>query len=111
MSTSLVTSIHVKVVTFSTLISPPFQIKHVVLINCGATIDVVEMLQPEDNVRFYICDRLVHIFFFLLCNLSVLKSSTFKKKKSKLTFLVLHFCWKKIILKMLLRRYDGPAHY
>ncbi|BFZ04616.1 hypothetical protein BsWGS_07655 [Bradybaena similaris] len=31
-------------------------IRHVVLINCGATVDVVEMLQPEDHVRFYICD-------------------------------------------------------
>ncbi|XP_059141300.1 cell division control protein 45 homolog [Physella acuta] len=31
-------------------------IKHVVLINCGASVDVVELLQPEDHVRFYICD-------------------------------------------------------
>jgi len=31
-------------------------IKHVVLINCGATVDIVEMLQPDDGVRFYICD-------------------------------------------------------
>ncbi|XP_035826771.1 cell division control protein 45 homolog isoform X2 [Aplysia californica] len=31
-------------------------IKHVILINCGASVDIVELLQPEDNVRFYICD-------------------------------------------------------
>ncbi|GFO29670.1 cell division control protein 45 homolog, partial [Plakobranchus ocellatus] len=31
-------------------------IKHVVLINCGATVDIVELLQPEEVVRFYICD-------------------------------------------------------
>ncbi|KAI8749259.1 cell division control protein 45 isoform X1 [Biomphalaria glabrata] len=31
-------------------------IKHVVLINCGATVDIVDLLQPEDHVRFYICD-------------------------------------------------------
>lgn len=31
-------------------------IKHVVLINCGAAFDIVEILQPEDHVRFYICD-------------------------------------------------------
>ncbi|XP_076453006.1 cell division control protein 45 homolog [Babylonia areolata] len=31
-------------------------IQHVVMINCGASIDVVELLQPEDGVCFYICD-------------------------------------------------------
>ena len=31
-------------------------IKHVIMINCGASIDVVETLQPEDGVKFYICD-------------------------------------------------------
>ncbi|PVD33123.1 hypothetical protein C0Q70_08572 [Pomacea canaliculata] len=31
-------------------------IQHVVMINCGATIDVVEVLQPDDNICFYICD-------------------------------------------------------
>ncbi|XP_033747411.1 cell division control protein 45 homolog isoform X3 [Pecten maximus] len=31
-------------------------IKHVLMINCGGTIDVVETLQPEECVRFYICD-------------------------------------------------------
>ncbi|KAL8566410.1 hypothetical protein ACOMHN_011988 [Nucella lapillus] len=31
-------------------------IQHVVMINCGASIDVVELLQPEEGVCFYICD-------------------------------------------------------
>ncbi|KAK7462004.1 hypothetical protein BaRGS_00038586 [Batillaria attramentaria] len=31
-------------------------IQHVIMINCCATIDIVEMLQPEENVCFYICD-------------------------------------------------------
>ncbi|RUS81435.1 hypothetical protein EGW08_010819 [Elysia chlorotica] len=31
-------------------------IRHVVLINCGAMVDIVELLQPEEHVRFYICD-------------------------------------------------------
>ena len=30
-----------------------------VMVNCGATIDVVELLQPEETVCFYICDRSV----------------------------------------------------
>jgi hypothetical protein len=29
----------------------------VIFINCGATVDVVETLQPEECVKFYICDR------------------------------------------------------
>ncbi|XP_071094476.1 cell division control protein 45 homolog [Haliotis cracherodii] len=31
-------------------------IKHVVMINCGASVDVVEMLQPPEHIRFYISD-------------------------------------------------------
>ncbi|KAL5017064.1 hypothetical protein ScPMuIL_006653 [Solemya velum] len=31
-------------------------IKYVLMINCGANLDVVETLQPEDHVIFYICD-------------------------------------------------------
>ncbi|ESO91700.1 hypothetical protein LOTGIDRAFT_206668 [Lottia gigantea] len=31
-------------------------IKHVVLINCGGGVDLVELLQPEEPVKFYICD-------------------------------------------------------
>lgn len=31
-------------------------IKHVIMINCGANIDVVEELQPEEHIKFYICD-------------------------------------------------------
>ncbi len=36
-----------------------FQIQHVVFINCGATVDLVELLQPPENMVFYICDRWV----------------------------------------------------
>lgn len=43
------------------------QIQHVVMINCGATIDVVEVLQPDDNICFYICDR---YGFIALCTLN-----------------------------------------
>ncbi|XP_067121068.1 cell division control protein 45 homolog [Centruroides vittatus] len=32
------------------------QVKYVIMINCGATIDVVELLQPKDEVVFYIAD-------------------------------------------------------
>lgn len=32
------------------------QIKHVIMINCGATLDVIELLQPQDDVMFYIAD-------------------------------------------------------
>ncbi|XP_050425869.1 cell division control protein 45 homolog isoform X2 [Adelges cooleyi] len=31
-------------------------VKHVILINCGGTSDIVEILQPEDNVIFFIVD-------------------------------------------------------
>ncbi|KAK6183991.1 hypothetical protein SNE40_006545 [Patella caerulea] len=31
-------------------------IKHVVLINCGASLDIIEVLQPEEYIKFYICD-------------------------------------------------------
>ncbi|KAH3883747.1 hypothetical protein DPMN_007714 [Dreissena polymorpha] len=30
--------------------------KHVVMINCGANLDVIELLQPEEYIKFYICD-------------------------------------------------------
>ncbi|XP_064612801.1 cell division control protein 45 homolog [Liolophura sinensis] len=30
--------------------------KHVLMINCGANLDVVELLQPDEGVVFYICD-------------------------------------------------------
>lgn len=33
-----------------------FQITYVILINCGATIDVVELLEPEEHVVFFILD-------------------------------------------------------
>lgn len=31
-------------------------IKHVVLINCGGGVDIVELLQPDEDVVFYVCD-------------------------------------------------------
>lgn len=31
-------------------------IKYVVLINCGGCIDIVEVLQPDDDVVFFVCD-------------------------------------------------------
>ena len=35
----------------------PLQVKYVLMINCGAMIDVVETFQPEDHVIFFVCDR------------------------------------------------------
>lgn len=32
------------------------QIKYVVLVNCGGTIDIVDALQPEENVVFFVID-------------------------------------------------------
>ncbi len=34
------------------------QVKYVLMLNCGAMIDVVETFQPRDHV-FFICDRCV----------------------------------------------------
>lgn len=31
-------------------------VKHVLLINCGGCIDLVDVLQPDDEVIFYVCD-------------------------------------------------------
>lgn len=31
-------------------------IKYVVLVNCGACIDIVELLQPDEDVIFFVCD-------------------------------------------------------
>lgn len=33
-----------------------FQVKCVVLVNCGGTLDILEVLQPEPDVVFYIID-------------------------------------------------------
>nr|BAH83666.1 cell division cycle 45 [Patiria pectinifera] len=32
------------------------QLEFVVMINCGATLDILETLQPEENVTFFVCD-------------------------------------------------------
>ena len=42
------------------------QVKHVVLINCGANFDIIETLQPEEYVKFYICDRYVTMYLLTL---------------------------------------------
>lgn len=34
-----------------------FQIKNVLLVNCGGCIDLVEYLQPADDIKFYIADN------------------------------------------------------
>lgn len=31
-------------------------IKNVILINCGASIDIVELLEPDEDVTFFVCD-------------------------------------------------------
>lgn len=31
-------------------------VKFVVLVNCGGCVDIVELLQPEEDVTFFICD-------------------------------------------------------
>lgn len=31
-------------------------VKYVLLLNCGGCIDIVEFLQPEDDIKFFICD-------------------------------------------------------
>uniref|UniRef100_A0A3Q3GL40 CDC45 cell division cycle 45 homolog (S. cerevisiae) n=1 Tax=Labrus bergylta TaxID=56723 RepID=A0A3Q3GL40_9LABR len=40
------------------------QFKYFVLINCGANVDLLEMLQPDDDAVFFICDT--HGFFLQL---------------------------------------------
>ncbi|PIK60025.1 putative cell division control protein 45-like [Apostichopus japonicus] len=39
------------------------QLEFVVLINCGANLDLLDLLQPEENVTFFVCDshRPVHV--------------------------------------------------
>lgn len=32
------------------------EVKHVVLVNCGGTIDIIELLEPEEHVLFFILD-------------------------------------------------------
>lgn len=31
-------------------------VKYILLLNCGGCIDIVELLQPEDDIKFFICD-------------------------------------------------------
>lgn len=33
------------------------QIKYVILINCGGTVDIVEILEPEEDVVFFVADN------------------------------------------------------
>lgn len=30
--------------------------KHVVLINCGGTLDIIELLEPDEDIIFFIVD-------------------------------------------------------
>lgn len=30
--------------------------KHIVLINCGGTLDIIEILEPNDDIIFFIID-------------------------------------------------------
>lgn len=32
------------------------QFKYFVLINCGANVDLLEILQPEEDTYFFVCD-------------------------------------------------------
>lgn len=32
------------------------QFKYFVLINCGANVDLLEILQPEEDTLFFVCD-------------------------------------------------------
>ena len=36
---------------------PTQGVKHVILLNCGATIDICDFLDPPDDVIFYILDN------------------------------------------------------
>ncbi|XP_063965219.1 cell division control protein 45 homolog [Lytechinus pictus] len=40
------------------------QLKYVVLINCGGTVNILESLQPDDDIVFFICDshRPLHLW-------------------------------------------------
>lgn len=31
-------------------------VKNILLINCGACVDLVELLEPDDDVTFFVCD-------------------------------------------------------
>ena len=33
------------------------QLKHIFLVNCGGNLNILEMLEPEEDVMFYIADR------------------------------------------------------
>ena len=33
------------------------QLKHIFMVNCGANLNILEMLEPEEDVMFYIADR------------------------------------------------------
>ncbi|XP_072044064.1 cell division control protein 45 homolog [Amphiura filiformis] len=44
------------------------QLKYVVMINCGANMDILEVLQPEEHVQFFICDSHRPIDLFNIYN-------------------------------------------
>lgn len=56
--------------------------KYVVLINCGGTLDIIEILEPEENITFFVVDShrptdicniysSSQVFYFLSLNLRV----------------------------------------
>lgn len=48
------------------------QVKYVLLINCGGTLDLVDILQPEPEIVFFILDRW-GIFLFIHYDVPVVK--------------------------------------
>ena len=38
------------------------KVKSVVMINCGGCLNVLELLQPDEDIHFYIVDRYVSIY-------------------------------------------------
>lgn len=44
------------IVFFPNILALPLQVKFVVLVNCGGTVDIVELLEPEESVIFFLLD-------------------------------------------------------
>lgn len=38
------------------------KVKSVVMINCGGCLNVLELLQPDEDIHFYIVDRYVSLY-------------------------------------------------
>ena len=35
------------------------QLKHIFMVNCGGNLNILEILEPEEDVKFYIADRYI----------------------------------------------------